>query len=578
MTGTAPPYVSVATATTTVAFNQTTDIELDVTADVLASLRNDVGDVSWIIRLSTGAGLLNLGTSESGSPARMKIAFRPDTKRKQRRDDRLAERAAAITDPVEEGYANWSGWAAACELYRATKGLSTNPISIALASDMDQVDRDVAAQVIEDLRSVPASTAAALLGPFAEFDPRSCTETPKFDKARSRNKALDKDSEGHLRAPHCRGTDGSITVGAHITKDPSFLDGAASLGETAANARPVLIGVDPTRYAAEGKQTAVNPELGHTALIEDWRNNAGGTDNLNYPGDGLSPFGVTTQIACSAGSYADDTCNHGDGLLCSSLVPSRRDYSLPPVCLAFPIIPLREKLVLRGHNFWDPQATLVMRSLENPNSGAAIPANTASSNKSVDPNANCTPAANINTDPSLFDIGLGNANTLEYTLNQGSGFYRIKIFNRNGSFRTQSDALAGREAGREIHVCKSDLEGSAPGSWVQGTMGATRLGCTPPSQTCVQDGAPCSAAWTETPRTLAECEADSIPPAGSGLPNACGETPSWFESEEPPAYVFVAAERPTFTHRAIVNRIECAEESGCNNCGGEDEIAMLGIT
>lgn len=49
----------------------------------------------------------------------------------------------------------------------------------------------------------------------------------------------------------------------------------------------------------------------------------------------------------------------------------------------------------------------------------------------------------------------------------------------------------------------------------------------------------------------------------------------FFASEGPEVFVYVENQRPTFTHRAFLNRMECAEETGCDHCGGEDEFGLI---
>jgi outer membrane protein assembly factor BamB len=571
------PYAASAT-TAPVSFSASTDIEMDVTADVQAAIDLDKDELSWLLRLSSGSGRLQLGSAESGAGARVVLSYRPDTKATKRRDDRLAAIAAGIADPLREGHEFWLSWASVCDLYRASRGEASSKVAKELVSDMTASDRDEIRQMMEDIRSIPSATAQTLLGPLAGFDPRACTQQPQFEQVSVKVQALDSSLEGHLRANFCTGSDDSITVNAEVVQEPSFGE-LAQLGLTVPTASPVLIGIDPTPHMLDASnslsQAQAAADLGHPALIDDWIQRRGGRpstpvlENPRYPGDGLSPFGVETTTDCSASSYQTDNCDHGGGLICGSLVGRSNK------CYAFPVIPLNEGLRVIGHNFWDRSAFLVLENVSDPSASVVLDQPNARARASANAAINCTPAINPDREPSLEAISLGNQNTLQYDLTQGGGFYRVKVYNKNGNFRTQADARSGRTEGRVIHVCRS-VEADVAAWEDTSTMGTIR-DCTPPTQTCVQDGAACTAQWGTAPRSQEECNNDARAP-GDGLSDACGETPSYFESRGRQAIVYIAPSRPTFTHRAFVNRIECTEETLCNNCGGEDEIAMVAVT
>ncbi|MFM2420159.1 MAG: hypothetical protein RL385_4882, partial [Pseudomonadota bacterium] len=498
------PYAPAA-VTSSVSFNASTDIELDVTADVQAAITQEKDELSWLLRLSSGNGRLQLGSAESGAGARVVLSYRPDTKATKRRDDRLAEVAANITDPLREGHEFWLSWAAVCDLYLAGQGQPASAVANELVTDMTASDRDEIRQMMEDIRSIPGPTAQKLLGPLAAFDPRACTQRPPFQEVSVKVQALDTSLEGHLRTDFCENADETITVNAAVVREPSLGGPEFSwLGETAPTAAPVLIGVDPTLYMRDGNdslsQVLAAADVGHPDLIEDWIDRRGGrpstpvSENPRYPGDGLSPFGVETDTECTADSYETDTCDHGGGLICGELLQRGSR------CIAFPVVPLNEDLRLIGHNFWDRSAFLVLENINDPSASVILDQPNARARASVNAALNCTPAQDIEGEPSLEALNLGNQNTLQYELTQGGGFYRMAIYNKNGNFRTQTDTRSGRTEGRVIHVCRS-VE-TNPDDWEDPSTQGTIRACTPPSQTCVQDGAPSSTLRRLAPHSL----------------------------------------------------------------------------
>ena len=107
--------------------------------------------------------------------------------------------------------------------------------------------------------------------------------------------------------------------------------------------------------------------------------------------------------------------------------------------------------------------------------------------------------------------------------------------------------------------------------------------CTPPVETCVQDGLPCAAAWSASPRKLDDCrhQPGQTPP--------CGETPEWYEADllsprvlgpkmfDPVVFV-EGSTAPTFTLTGTLHALETIDETGFQNVFGSDEplVAVVG--
>jgi outer membrane protein assembly factor BamB len=560
------------TATTTAVLGSGTQITFDVTADVRQRLLEgiDSDDISWLLR-SSGTDLVTLGSAQSATPPELVLTFQPIDPQVAR-DAKIQDAVTNRVDPVNDAAGAWIAWAAICEAWRAMHGLSSDPLYVSLVEDLTSEQRADIEALFADIQSIPSNLAAGALGPFAGLDPRACTGQPAFETMFEIFGAMDMRDVATLRAPFCSETNDDITVGADLIEAPAAVpDGPPIPGRTAATARPVITGVDPTLYVPSDSTPAVFSEFGHPTLVDDWRLRRGG-NTTHTPGDGLSPFGVKTNISCTGTNLQNDTCDHTAGLMCDTLGFTKATPE--GKCLAFPIVFQQEGIRLLGYNFWDSNAPLFIQDLSDPTNNDLLERDDIQVHKNAIASINCTAGLNLLTSPSLEAAGVGNQNSITYPIDRHTGFFRLRMYNRNGQFFTQADKLNQRAEGRTIHVCRSAVETGGPDAWEQRSEG-TRLGCVPPAETCLQDGAPCSGQWSPLPpRSLAECRNSAAHAPGSGIPDECGETPVFFPSDGPSVIVYISPQRPTYTYRTFIDRVECANETGCDHCGGEDEFRM----
>jgi hypothetical protein len=345
----------------------------------------------------------------------------------------------------------------------------------------------------------------------------------------------------HLRFNFCSsnfayadGTAGdrAITVGSLLTAILTDPDGVLPATHVLASfATPSLTGVEKSEFVS-----ARDPTLDATAANEE----------------GLSLYGVDTGIPCAANP---NICDSSLGLMC-----------VTQTCIAYPVVQKDQTIVLRGYNFWDvAEARVVFEPLvagQGSESTAVI--STLDANEPTDQAAACTIPGSAN--PSF------NRAHFRVPANEGH-FYRLRYFNHNGQFMTQADG-AEDGASRVIHTC-------FPTSTVQDNVPpGTVRDCTPPVETCVQDGAPCAATWTTTPRKLEDCR--HLP----GQPAPCGETPEWYEAQlltprsegpgfDQKAIVFVEGEAPVFRLTGTLHALETVEETGIDFPGSDEPMMAI---
>ena len=135
-------------------------------------------------------------------------------------------------------------------------------------------------------------------------------------------------------------------------------------------------------------------------------------------------------------------------------------------------------------------------------------------------------------------------------------------------------AGADNGAPRVIHTCfpASPVPDNVPPGTVRD--------CTPPIETCVQDGLPCAAAWGAPPRKLEDCrhQPGQTPP--------CGETPEWYEAEllsprvlgpkqmDDPIVFVEGAASPVFTLSGTLHALETRDETDRSSAAREHAASL----
>jgi hypothetical protein len=336
---------------------------------------------------------------------------------------------------------------------------------------------------------------------------------------------------------------GDGTSGARAITSPSVIlqpGGETGPATVAPAASPVILGIEGDHVSAR------HPDLAATATTPI--------------GDGMTPFGVVTNIPCTLTSGCDSAL----GMVCSEKLFGGGSGR----CLAFPVVQKDQEVILRGYNFWDVQDARLVFTPAFPGEGSE----STSVVEAVDPNeptdaaAACPPASPANP--------THNRAHFRVAANEGA-FYRIHLYNHNGTFRTQKDGID-QASPRVVHVCypPSSAEINVPPDTVRG--------CTGPAETCPQDGIKCAATWTTKPRKIEDCR--HLP--GQTVP--CFETPEWFVNrplttriEQQPAspddpIVFVLRDEPTYEFRTTLEAVVCNDETGRFDFTGSDE-PMLGV-
>lgn len=459
------------------------------------------------------------------------------------RGEKVVEELSSIADPLERATASVFALNALCTLSRVASGQVQGRVEQALASYFSSLEPAVMSRVQalgQTLAAIPASTRSDLLGDFAQYDPGACDIAPAWDSIRN-SVIFSHRLLPRLRTNYCSGNftyADSTPANRAITSeslllftsgDPEFPD------VLEAGASPVIRGI-------EGEfVTGRHPALEATRTE-----------------DGMTPFGVDTGIPCSP--VDDASCDASQGLICGGKIGSENR------CVAFPVVQKDQELILRGYNFWDvTEARLVLEPLI-PGQGAE----TTSIVSLVDANepTNGSDACPV---PSVSNPTHNRAH-FRVTANEGH-FYKLRMYNHNGTFFTQEDAEEDRDP-RVIHVCYPDS--AAPSNVPPGTI----RDCTLPVETCVQDGAECSATWGTPPRKLEACG------HAPGAPPTCGETPEWFESKlltrRPDVFfhrdqpiVFVQSEEPSYELKATLQAVECEEETGWDILGSDEPMLLV---
>jgi len=453
----------------------------------------------------------------------------------------VVEQLESITDLKQRELAAVYTLNTLCTLSRLAAGKADGRVETKVApffaSKVPKLDQLRLLTIPDALDAIPAAKRTQLLGAFAGFDPGKCTSAPKWDEIKHAV-ILKTNAVPRLRTQYCSGNftyaDGE-KADRSITAASSFVDHFDGTGALFSAASPVILGM-------EGKHvTAGDPALQATA-----------------GNDGISPFGVATNIACSP---TNDSCDAAQGLICGAKVggpPSR--------CVAFPVVQKDEELILRGYNFWDVESARLVFSPLLPGSGTESNAQIESveANEPTDGTAACPL-------PSLTNPTHNRAH-FKVSANENR-FYRLQMYNHNGTFLTQRDAID-NEPPRPIHICYPEAVNA------QNVPPDTVRNCTLPVEPCSEDGKPCSATWSKPPRKLQDCK--HLP----GQPAPCGETPEWFRNESlsvrqgpegiitTDPIVFVSNGEPKYEIRGSLAAIECVDET--NEWGSDEPLVYIG--
>jgi hypothetical protein len=451
----------------------------------------------------------------------------------------------SITDPKTRELVAVYTFNTMCSLSRLSSGQSSGPVENALVPYFAALRPEVKAKIRTlggTLQGIPATKRAQLLGKLANHDPGSCGAAPDWE-AIKHDVIL-----SHLPVPRLRGNfcSGNVTYpdstpgNRAITASSKVLSAIEGPITVAPVASPVVLGVEGEHV------TARHPDLAVTKTTPI--------------GNGISPYGVETSIACSS---INDPCDANQGLICG------QKFGANAHCIAFPVVQKDQDLIMRGYNFWDIEsARLVFTPLL---AGAGTESTSVvrqvDANEPSDPTTACLVASPANPTHNRAHFNV--------SANEGH-FYRLHLYNHNGTFRTQQDALDDADP-RVIHVCYPASDG--PAMLPPGTV----RDCTRPVETCPQDGAPCSATWTTAPRKLNDCRHQP------GQPVVCGETPEWFVNERltersdpfppvmPDPVVFVIGDEPTYEFRTTLQALECKDGTDWEWFDDEPMVLVAGF-
>lgn len=435
-----------------------------------------------------------------------------------------------------------------CSISRLANGQSDGRVEQALVpyfSGLKPETKTRIRRVGETLRAIPAAERTALLGKLSVLDPGACIAAPKWDDIRS-SVVFALQQPPRMRTNFCSDNfdyaDGSSGARAITSASVTLQKLGGELGPdiVAPAASPVILGVEGAHVSAR------HPALAATATTPI--------------GDGMTPFGVVTNISCTSASGCDPAL----GMFCSTRLGGENQGH----CIAYPVVQKDQELILRGYNFWDVEAARLVFTPLFPGEGSE----STSVVEAVDPNeptdgtAACPPASASNP--------THNRAHFRVAANEGA-FYKLRLFNHNGAFRTQQDGID-LAPPRVVHVCypQSSDQINVPPDTVRG--------CTAPIETCPQDGVQCAATWTTKPRKIEDCR--HLP----GQPAPCFETPEWFANQpltrradpfpgtpDDPV-VFVLNDEPTYEFRTTLEDVVCNDETGRFDFTGSDE-PMLGV-
>ncbi len=484
------------------------------------------------------------GQAQSTDSVTVIVEGLPDA---ETRAERVVTRLESIEDPAARASAAVFTFNYFRTLDRLAGGTVEGRVETALSGYIAGLSLEVRAELQQlggTLDAIPVATRLNLLGRFGKYDPVS-TGAPNWD-AISKSVLRSHRLMPRLRAEYCSGNftygdgtiaDRAITVSSRTlisSSDPEFGGDVV-----AADASPVVLGVEGEFVSAR------HPSLQATDTVP--------------PGDGISPYGASTGIPCTSGG---SQCDANKGYVCGTVF----GFASPASCIAYPVLQKEHDVVLRGYNFWDiDEARLVFTPLFPGDGTEATSIVSFVDAKEPTTGADACPVptpANPTHNLAHFRV----------VADEGH-FYKLRMYNHNGNFFTQADALDDADA-RVLHVC---YPGSSPNNAPVGTV----RDCTLPVGTCPEDGAECAATWGTPPRKFEDCR--HLP----GEVPICGETPEWFGSETLmrreddvavtplDIIVYVLDEEPRYEFTATLQAVQCLEETGADFLGSDEPMLML---
>jgi hypothetical protein len=549
----------------------TTQISLDVTADVAKVFEEEQPNYGWLLRSSDLVSGVNFQANTNGSRG-PRLVLAMEVERPKPAWERVRHGLACMPAGNTRSliaYTVFLTHRIACAVARGEPDSEYTRMFKELLVEIEPAELPAvlarASEVCDELDSMPAAVRAELLGPLAASDPWALPGPPdRSDVAGLSSGLLSSGRRPRLRTNFCdeglASDPSSVTVGLEL--QPASPDNPPGFGP--ARAFPVVVGVRPISLNNDRQGEYV----GHASLVDDWAANRSKVtpDNSRTIGDGLALTGVPTGVACAG---IPDVCDSAQGLACNGVE-----------CVAHPVVFISDPLTLVGYNVWDvEESTLVLERVDLPSRPVILPVSSVFNMENALGSLNCTAPADGQQLRDLDDL---NKQLVQFNL-QGvaAGQYRVKLFNHNGTFRTQHDE---RDApGRVVHVCPAECTatnlGGCPVCTDPGQSGCFFGTCAAPvAATCMDDAegpaGACtlgSGSWTVPPRPLSSCShsVEEPPP--------CQETPEWFGSAVDFGTIFVRNHPAMFEISTTLHSIKCNEESGRDCCGASDEL-RLGLT
>lgn len=309
---------------------------------------------------------------------------------------RAKEFLSTIADPEERGRTAFVVLSTMAAIRRVSEGRTTSALEGKLVNFWNNADFFTRKQLVNVGNALDGFTQAEranLLGPFANLDPgdgRSITppavlaaQVAQVPRIRTNACAGNTGYEGGLDPTLAQR---SVTTGGEIIAKLAIVDPdggvIASANLSAPSARPRLSGIQKTEDV-RGYDAAI----GRPSLEDDRLRNR----DCGVRGDGISPYGVFTDIACSASA----PCDQETGLICGSVLRGlfpRSDFRSTR-CYAFPVLSPKGSVIMRGHNFWDTSdAQLEYRPLSDPSAQPTLVGLSESGvvgNEGIDQLTNC---------------------------------------------------------------------------------------------------------------------------------------------------------------------------------------------
>ena len=498
---------------------------------------------------------------------------------------------------------------------RVSLGIASSSFEAKLVAEWNQMTSDQRSRfsrIGQGLDVLTATERRAMLGPFVSLDPGDGTgPVPAIIAAEQATQQIPR-----LRAPHCAGPRPAVyeglvdqgmaarsvvTAAESVHEFPRFDVDTGPLESTflmAPSARPRIMGLANSDNVA-GYTNGSRPGV---EIDRQTQRDCG------QRGDGLNPYGVLTDIPCSATAR----CDTDSGLICGGellgLNPLAGDVNRAR-CYSFPIVEPGSKLLVKGFNFWDvSDVQLEYNPIADPGSQRVLvplAEEGVVSNEGPESSSNCTAPQGRGTpgtatcNPTL-DGGNRNHNAAAFSVPQdlAGNWVSLRMMNHNSGSSGGAHASSGNfrhwnspgEDGRVVHICYPPSRPPGridPGSFLLQPFD-TRAVCsvaTLPSCESNQDSPTrCGEHinWLvnegELPRSINDCR------HSPGTDPVCGETPEWIYSTpesmgEGVRYPMVFVANNAAQKYKLIGRmfnVQCIEETGWDDWGS-DELRVTGI-